>query len=439
MPHTPSNASVAIKCFSTFVALVLVSGCATAPEPVATAPTPPDIAPRIASTTSSVPTDPKQLDIELNILFDWWRLLRSPALNSLVEKGFAAHPTVADAQAVLLKIQTHDIVRAGYFRPAVNISPAADGQDVLSLPADPIDQGTARPPGAAYYGLHTRQLELAYLPELLLTREATNGAAQPGQELPGLQMEATYHTLANNLIAGLLQEASLRNQMTSLRKLVAIDQSLLTISRKRLKAGLATPEELALRQAATARSEQALQRSKEQFELTRSLLRLLLALPIDAELPDTLALATLRPAQELPQEVAATLIEQRPDVRATHLHPAATEAHQNVSDIALKETENSLVAIYHDALALKAAETVAQERLAALETTRARHTSQTIHYQEVLLAEQSALLAGLRVMQARAQHLGDAIALYHALGGTWWDTAVALEISAELQQSRAHH
>ncbi len=347
----------------------------------------------------------------------------------LIEQSFAAHPTVASAQDTLLKAQQSDLIRSGYFRAPVGVSDAANGRSQLLLVQPAADVPEARFIGNAYYGLHTQGYTVGYLPEMLRVPEQP--VSKTDLERQRLQLDATYRTLADNLIACAVQEASLRAQMALVRKLVAIDQSLLSILHKRQKAGLVAQELVALQQTSLANTEQVLQLVKQRFEQTRELLRLLLGIPPGGELPETFELTSLQLTEELPLELSSSLIEQRPDTRAAQ---ATGVNHESTANAALKNVEETLFSIHNDGIALKAAGTAEQEETAKLERMRQQYVAKQADYLDVLIADQSAQLAALRSVQARTQHLGDAVALYHALGGAWWNEVVALEVAGELEK-----
>lgn len=377
----------------------------------------------------------QRLDTKLNIQFDWWKLLQSPQLNSLIEQAFNANASVEAAQGTLLKLQQNDIVREGYFYFPVSVEDAANGQGRLWLMQDIPSANEAKFIGDAYYNLHAWQLEVGYLPELLRVPKQSASSKTEAEE-SSLQLEATYRTLADNLIASLVQEASLRAQMVAARKIVAIEQSLLAIARKQQQAGQATQADLLARQQSAELATQALLRLKGQFEQVSGALHFLLNLPADSELPEMLTLASLHLSTELPQKLSASLIQQRADVRATELEmfPADTK-YKSTADIALKDVENTLFAIYNDAITLKAADTSEQENSGALQSARKQYAASKASYQAVLIAELNVQFATLRAVQARTKYLGNAIALYHALGGGWWtmDDALRLEIDNELR------
>lgn len=406
----------------------MLSGCTTLPKPNKPATTfpvsapPAETAPLPASTT-------QRLDTKLNIQFDWWKLLHSPQINALIDRAFSAHPSVDAAQTTLLKTQLSDAALAGYFYATVNVSDTAGRLAPTAAASSPSAGKFIR---TTYFDLHTQQLSVGYLPDLLkLPDTPANSATE--FELRRLNLEATYLTLSSNLIACLIQEASLRAQMVSARKISAIDQSLLSIARKRLKAGLVTHSQFSAHQANAEYSAQALLALKNRFEQTRDLLRLMLGLPPLAELPESFDLGTLHLSSELPLELPAVLVEQRPDVRATLLVPqTANSKYQNAVDAGLRNAQDVSQSIYNETLALKAAIASEQEYQLAL-SAEPKQAARNLNYPDSLISERNIQLAALRLAQTRAQYLGNAAALYHALGGAWWNDSIALEIADELK------
>lgn len=391
---------------------------------------------------ASVPDiDLLRLDTKLNIQFDWWKLLQSPRLNMLIEQVFNANPTVEGAQKVLLKLQQNDISRAGFFYSSINVNDGANGQGRLFIEQDIPVSDEAKFVGESYYDIRVWQLAVGYVPDMLRTHSLP-AATKAEIEVQNLQMEGTYRTLAGNLIACVIQDASLRAQMSAARKVVAIEQNWLSIIRKKMKAGQATPIEENSREQDAEFATRALQRLKDQFDQIRSVEKLLLNVADVDNLPEGVDLALLKLSVKLPLELPAAVIEQRPDVRAAQLEmlPANTK-YQTTADTALKNVESTLFAIHNDAISLKAAEVSEQENLEILEQSRRQYKANMLSYEKVLTAELEHQLATIRALQARAKQLGNAVLLYHALGGNWWgiDEAVRLEIDGELSPKNPDH
>lgn len=88
---------------------------------------------------------------------------------------------------------------------------------------------------------------------------------------------------------------------------------------------------------------------------------------------------------------------------------------------ALQNVADTLHSIASDADALKAAAAAEQANKKLLELTRAQYRLGYVGYQNLLLAEQAHQLSFISLAQAQAARLGDVAALYHSLGGGWWN------------------
>ncbi len=204
----------------------VLTGCAAGPDfkrpsaPVAEGYAP---ASSISEPTASAPVpagESQRFNPAADIPFDWWTLFQSPQINSLIQRAFKANPSIESAQAALRQSQEFAVAQEGFFYPTVdvsytpsrnkvagNMSSAAPGPqnngDNLSAPTPP-------PVSPTYYNFHVAQLTVGYVPDVfgLNRRQVESAKAQADEQK--LQLEATYITLASNVVAAALQEASTR-------------------------------------------------------------------------------------------------------------------------------------------------------------------------------------------------------------------------------------
>jgi outer membrane protein TolC len=94
--------------------------------------------------------------------------------------------------------------------------------------------------------------------------------------------------------------------------------------------------------------------------------------------------------------------------------------YRNVVMAALQNVTDVLYIIQYDAQALKAAATVAQAASKMGELTRKQYESGAVDFQTMLVVQQNEQSATVNLLQAQTNHLGDAAALFQALGGGWW-------------------
>lgn len=393
--------------------------------------------PARAETPLSVEQVMQRRDAQLNMQFDWWRMLHSSKINTLIEQSISASPTVADAQQTLLNAQQSEIIRMGIFHNKLRVIEAPQHPGKLVLELDDAAPTPATFIGQAYYDFHTDQFAVGFLPELL--HNVPSSSASVALEVRQLQLVATYQTLVSNLIGTLVYEASLRAQLALFRKYAAIDQNLWTIARKRQMAGVDSLASVAQRQEVMQRSTQALQVLKQHFEQVRELRRILLGIAADAELPESEDFKALRLDEVLPEEISVRLFAQRPDIQAALLERSATgTGYSSTLTAATKNIQNVISAMHNGALEFNIASALEVGRREEYKLAQQQYLARQVDYTEVLIAEQNSLLASLDLIQARAKHLACAIGLYHALGGGWWtmEERIELEISWELMQNR---
>jgi NodT family efflux transporter outer membrane factor (OMF) lipoprotein len=137
-------------------------------------------------------------------------------------------------------------------------------------------------------------------------------------------LEATYITLASNVVAAAIQEASLRAQIEATRQIIAAEEKSLAILRDQLRLGFAMRMDVAAQETALAQAEATLPPLQKQFEQTRDLIRALIGNLPNQEVAETFEFDALQLPPELPLSLPARIIEQRPDVRAAEaeLHSA---------------------------------------------------------------------------------------------------------------------
>lgn len=187
------------------------------------------------------------------------------------------------------------------------------------------------PPGPAspvYYNFHVAQLTVGYVPDVFGLNRRQLESAQAQVASQKLQLEATYITLASNVVAAALQEASIRAQLAAMERIVGINKEALVILRNQFRLGYVSGMELAAQEASLAAVEQSLAPLHKQLEQTRDLIRVLAGNLPNEEVEEKFELAAFHLPQELPLSLPSKIVEQRPDVRAAEeqLHFASAQA-----------------------------------------------------------------------------------------------------------------
>jgi NodT family efflux transporter outer membrane factor (OMF) lipoprotein len=278
---------------------------------------------------------------ERDIPFEWWTLFQSPQLDALIKRAFKTNPDIESAQAALRQAQEYTKAQQGFFYPTVAASytpsrnklagnmggnsPGLQGNGTViqtySNPAGP------KYVGPAYYNFHIAQLTVGYVPDVFGANRRMVESAEAQTEAQRLQLEATYLTLASNVVAAAIQEASLRAQIEAQLKIIGYNRQALEIMRNQLKLGYVSDMDVTQQEITCALSQQALAPLQQQLEQTRDLLRVLAGNTPDQDIEETFTLDALHLPQELPLSLPSTLVEQRPDVRIAEaqLHYASAQ------------------------------------------------------------------------------------------------------------------
>jgi len=251
-----------------------------------------------------------------DVPFAWWELYQSPKLNALVERALKANPVVPAADAALKQAQEYANAQRGYFYPSVGLGLSGQRQKAA------VDSGS---PGL--YSLFTSQLTLAYTPDLFGSNRRQVEALQATADMQRFQNEATYVSLVDNLVAAVIQTASLRDQIETTQALVDQNREALRVLRDQVRFGYAMGIDLATQEQATAQAEAALPPLNKQYQQTLDLVRALCGALPNENLDVDLHLADLHLPQDLPLSLPADLLDQRPDVRAAaeQLHAASAK------------------------------------------------------------------------------------------------------------------
>jgi len=329
----------------------LTSGCAVGPnfrkpEPPAGAGYSATALPETSASAAVHGGEPQQFMIGRDIAFEWWELFQSSELDSLVKSAFKANPTLAAAQASLAQAQELVYAQRGFFFPALaaetqaerhkvsgntnsssTIGVQGNGVDLLPAREDPHRLPHNLP---SYYSFYTAELSVGFVPDVFggNRRQVESLAAQ--RDAQRFALEAAYITLASNVVAAAIQEASLQAQIEATQKIIEADEKSLQILRDQFRLGFAMRIDVAAQETALAQVAATLPPLQKQFEQTRDLMRALTGKLPNAADP-TFVFDALQLPPELPVSLPAKIVEQRPGVRAAEAQLHAANAQIGVA------------------------------------------------------------------------------------------------------------
>ncbi len=321
----------------------LLSACAvgpdfTRPDTPAGADYTPKPLPATTDSTSVPGGEAESFKLGKDIQFDWWTLFKSPALNTLVEQAIKANPTITAAVAALKQAQENVYAQQGYFFPTLQAGYTAQRQQLSGNTANSGEPGSqnngyyiGQNPGnnnrPVTYTFHTASLTVGYSPDVFGGNRRAVESLVAQEEAQRFSLEAAYITLASNVVAAALQEASTREQIEATKDIIRVNEKSLQILNDQFRLGYAMRIDVAAQEAALAQARALLPPLEKQYEQTRDLIRALVGNLPNQDVPETFTLAAIHLPEELPVSLPSKIIEQRPDVRAAEeqLHSASAQ------------------------------------------------------------------------------------------------------------------
>jgi NodT family efflux transporter outer membrane factor (OMF) lipoprotein len=301
---------------------LLLGGCMLGPD--FAPPDPPKAQSFLPETTSefvatNIPGGEAQRLVQgLDIPGQWWGVFQSAPLNTLIEEALRANPDIHAAAAGLrMARENARAQRATLFPQLQGGLGASQTQTPASLSAVPAS-------GASIFGLFTAGLTVTYALDLWGANRRQIESLEALAEAQCFQLEGAYLSLAANVVAAAIQEASLRGQVDATQRIIAAQRETLGILERQSGLGAIAGVDVAAQQAAVAQAEATLPPLQKALALQRNLLATLTGRLPNEALAEQFSLADLRLPHELPLSLPAKLVEQRPDVRAAeaNLHSA---------------------------------------------------------------------------------------------------------------------
>jgi NodT family efflux transporter outer membrane factor (OMF) lipoprotein len=258
----------------------------------------------------------------------WWTLFGSEALDRLVAAALQANPNLQAADAALRAARENAAAQRGALLPGMDAHLAPARQKT----AGPVASGAAS--GAGLYTLHTAQLDVGYAMDVFGGTRRQVEASDAQVDVARFQRQAARLTLASNVVAAAIQEASLRAQLEATRGLAALAGKQLDAVRRQRQAGQLGMAEVAAQEAALAQVEAGLPALEKQLAQQRDLLAVLAGRYPGADGGARFDFAGLALPEALPLSLPARLVEQRPDIRAAEAELHAASARIGVAQAA---------------------------------------------------------------------------------------------------------
>ena len=305
------------------VSLALLGGCAVGPDfkrPGAPQTDAYTAAPLPAHTAAGA-EGAQSLAFGADIPARWWALFHSDKLDTLIGEALRASPDVTAAQAALRQAHEQRLAAQGSLFPAFDASAAATRQKISAAEFGQ-PQG-----GSSIYNLFNATASVSYTLDLWGGVRRSVEAAGAAEQYQAFQLEATYLTLAANVVTTAIQDASLSAQLAATGEIIAADRKQLETVARQLALGGVSRLDLLTQQSQLASELASLENLRKERDQNRDLLATLVGRLPSAGAGAEFSLEELTLPAALPLGVPSQLVERRPDVRAAEaqLHQASAE------------------------------------------------------------------------------------------------------------------
>lgn len=239
----------------------------------------------------------------------WWTAYRSERINVLVSLALQRNPSIEAGLASLRSAQEIVNAQRGLFFPSIQAGYTASRQSIGNVVSTPLAAGDT------LFTLHTAQLTVGFVPDVFggNQRQVESLKATANSQL--YQLEALKITLASNVVAAVIQEKQLMDQIDTAQLALKVSAEQLQQSKTLTASGYTSSLDTALQQAAFSQTQALLPPLQKQLEQTRNLLAVLCGqVPVWLALPD--AAKDISVPTALPILIPANLVERRPDVQA---------------------------------------------------------------------------------------------------------------------------
>jgi NodT family efflux transporter outer membrane factor (OMF) lipoprotein len=312
-----------------FVALLL-TGCVVGPD--FKMPAAPDVSGYMtqpASTTVSTPGavggQAQRFVGGAEIAADWWTLFHSKPLNDLIEESLANNADLKAAQAALAVARETALAQRGVYYPNVQANFEASRQKQSQALAPTPNNN------AFQYSLFTPQVSVSYALDIFGLNRRNTELVRAQEQAARFQMIAAHLTLADNVVAAAVEDASLRAQIAATRQLIDINAKGVEILKYQHSKGYAGGLDVAAQETQLDQVAATLPPLLKQAAAQHDLLAVL-AGRFPSEAPETpFELSSLTLPQDLPLSLPSLLVAQRPDVRQAEANLQAASAQIGVA------------------------------------------------------------------------------------------------------------
>ncbi len=294
-----------------------LSSCAVGPD--FETPSPPAVE-RFTRELTASPGDGQRFHAGAEVSDRWWTAFRSPRLNGLIDEALQRNATIETAVAAMGVAHYNAEAGVGALVPLVGL---VSNSSYNLYSADATNSTVTQAP----FWYYNKQVQISYTLDVWGGARRNLESLDAQAENAGFLMAAAQVMIAANVAKAAIEEASLRAQIAVTRRVIELEAEQLSLLQLQLAKGAVSSIDALSQETALAQAGQRLPALESLLAKQRDLLTALSGrLPSD-EVEETFALSQFALPRDLPLSLPATLVGQRPDIRAAeaNLHAASAQ------------------------------------------------------------------------------------------------------------------
>ncbi|MEO6969218.1 MAG: efflux transporter outer membrane subunit [Rhodanobacteraceae bacterium] len=252
----------------------------------------------------------------------WWPTFGNHELDARVRTALEHSPSIASAQAALREARENAGAARGGLFPSLDANVGATRQKYSGSQFGGSGGFVSAP-----FTVYNAGVSVGYVFDIFGGVRRGIEAQSALADYQRAQLDATYLTLAANVVTASLQEASLREQLRANEEIAGFQRKELDIAQKQQQIGAKSLSDTLAVRSQLAVTEATLPPLRKQLSATQNQLATYLGVtPAQLSLqPLTLGAVTL--PRDIPVSLPSTLVAQRPDIRAAsaQLHSATAQ------------------------------------------------------------------------------------------------------------------
>jgi len=308
-PRTSSKSGQRHRLMPAGAAVVccLFTGCSVGPDFVS--PAAPPVSGYLPASRQPHGTGVQRMHLGGDVSAEWWALLGSRGLNTLIQRGLAQNADIKAQEAAIRAAQAMALAQRGTLFPTVDANYNFTRQKV---PTE--SQASNAASGASIYSVHTAQLSVGFVPDVFGGTRRLIEVANTQVEIEQVKRQAAILTVTASIALAAIQEASFREQIAVTRRLVDAQEQVLNLLKLQENVGQIGSQDVVAQETAVAQAKLLLPPLERQMNQQRNLLAVLTgAFPADYNFTE-FDLKSFKLPRDLPISLPADLVRQRPDI-----------------------------------------------------------------------------------------------------------------------------